>query len=156
VAVPSFTFDVIPGLSYAIDLTQPARFDPEGRLINPQARRIVGLSMGGRLLAPDEQILLVTNNHRASQATAAATGCAPRVVLADGTRSQTALADHVRRKGVIGAPPQRNWHFLPMPGTTLRIATGIGADAYLADIAAYRPQFIDRDSNGFLHYRLHL
>lgn len=155
-AVPSFTFDVIPGLTYAVDLSQPARFNPEGRLINPQANRIIGLSLGGRLLDPEERLLLVTNNHRASRATSDQAASAPKVVLADGTRSQTALADYVRRKGGVGAPPQRNWHFLPMPGTTLRIATGIGAKAYLPDIAAYRPQLIDHDPDGFLHYRLHL
>lgn len=158
IAVPSFTFDIIPGLSYAIDLSQPPRFDPEGRLIHPDARRIVGLSLGGRLLRPDERLLLVTNNHRASRATAAAStsGRKPEIVLADGTRSQTVLADHIRRKSVVGAPPQRNWHFLPMPGTTVRIATGIGAQSHLSDIAAYRPQFLAQDAEGFAHYRLHL
>ncbi len=155
-AVPSFTFDIIPGLCYAIDLSQPARFDPEGRLVNPQANRIVGLSLAGRLLAPDERLLLVTNNHRASCAISAAVGQKPEIVLADGTRSQAALADYVRRKAVVGAPPQRNWHFLPMPGTTVRIATGVGAKAHLPDIAHLHPQLLDHDSNGFLHYRLHL
>ncbi len=156
VAVPSFTYEVIPDLSYAIDLSQPARFDPEARLINPDAHRIVGLSLGGRLLQPDETVLLVTNNHRASRAAAAPCPRKPTVVLADGARTQTVLRDHISRQGVVGTPPHRNWHFLPMPGTSVRVETGIGAEAHLTDIAAMRPQLIERAESGFLHYRLHL
>jgi 2',3'-cyclic-nucleotide 2'-phosphodiesterase/3'-nucleotidase len=156
VAVPSFTFDVIPGLSYAIDLSQPPRFDPEGRLINPKANRIVGLGLDGRQIDPDERLLLVTNNHRASRAATAPVEHRPEVVLADGVRSQSVLANYIRRQGVVGAPPSPSWHFLPMPGTTVRIATGVGAEAHLSDIAALRPEPISRDAEGFLHYRLHL
>jgi 2',3'-cyclic-nucleotide 2'-phosphodiesterase / 3'-nucleotidase len=156
VAVPSFTFDIIPGLTFAIDLSQPARFDPDGRLLNPQARRIVGLSLGGRLLAADQPLLLVTSNHRASRAIAAASRRPPHVVLSDGARTQTVLADYIRRQGVVGMTPRPSWHFLPMPGTTVRVVTGIGADRHLADIAALRPQHLSQDADGFQHYRLHL
>lgn len=156
VAVPSFTFDVIPGLSYAIDLSQPARFDADGRLMNPTARRIVGLCRAGKPVNPDETLLLVTNNHRASRAAAMAGAAAPRVILADGTRCQKVISDYLRSKGQVGDPPRRNWHFLPMPGTTVRVAAGIGAGAYLADIAPLRPEALGPDSEGFTHYRLHL
>ncbi len=156
VAVPSFTFEAIPGLAYAIDLSQPARFDPEGRLINRHANRIVGLTRNGKRVDPDERLLLVTNNHRASLATSGPGEDKPALVLADGALMQTVLANYIRRQGVVGTPPQRNWHFLPMPGTTVRIATGVGAEAYLHDIAGLHPQPLDRDPDGFQHYRLHL
>jgi len=154
--VPSFAFEVIPGLGYAIDLSQPARFARDGKLIDARARRIVGLSLDGRPLDPAEPLLLVTNNYRASLATAREHGAAPTVVLADGARPQAVLAAFARSARVVGAAPRRNWHFLPMPGTSVRIATGIGAEAHLADIAALRPEPLGRDEQGFGHYRLHL
>ncbi len=154
--VPSFTFETIPGLAYAIDLSQPRRFDPEGRLMNPQANRIVGLTRNGQRVDPDERLLLVTNNHRASRIVAAAGDRSPVVVLSDGAQVQTVLANHIRQKGMVGAPAQRNWHFLPMPGTSVRIATGVGAEAFLPDIAAFQPLALGCEANSFLHYRLHL
>ncbi|MBL9052763.1 MAG: hypothetical protein JNN02_03435, partial [Tabrizicola sp.] len=57
---------------------------------------------------------------------------------------------------VVGAPPRRNWHFLPMPGTSVLMVTGTHATAHLADIAPMRPELVHRDPEGFLHFRLHL
>lgn len=156
VTVPSFTFDVIPGLTYAIDLGQPARFDSEFQLVNPMARRIVGLSLEGRPLAPDQPVVLVTNNHRASLAAAARPNRPPEIVLSDGARTQQVLADYVRSQGVICGPSGSNWTFRAPPGTSVRIKAGPGSLAYLDDIASFRPEHLGRDPDGFEHYRLHL
>ncbi|WP_431298142.1 bifunctional 2',3'-cyclic-nucleotide 2'-phosphodiesterase/3'-nucleotidase [Tabrizicola sp. BL-A-41-H6] len=157
-AVPGFTFETVTGLGFAIDLSQPARFDAQGALADPSARRIVGLSREGHLVRPDDRFLLVTNNHRASRAAAhAPLGTpAPRTVLADGVTVQTVLCDHIRAAPRVGAPPGRSWHFLPMPGTSVTVTAGHGSEAHLADIAAYRPQPLGPCANGFSHYRLHL
>lgn len=150
------TYSAIPGLSYAIDLGQPPRFDAAGALVNPTARRIVGLSLAGYPLDPDRLVLLVTNNHRASRAMQAE-GVAPqKTVVANGVRVSTVIADYVRTKRHVGTKAERHWHFLPMPGTTVRIVSGIGSAAHLADIAAYSPEALGPDDQGFEHYRLHL
>lgn len=154
--VPSFLFEVIPQLSYAIDLSQPARFDGQGRLVQPDARRITGLSFDGRPLDPHQEFLLVTNSHRAGRARLQDPDSDLNVVFTDGARVQSVIATHVQNRRRIGAFAQRNWHFLPMPGTSVRIATGPGASAYLADLSFYRPQSIGQDAEGFTHYRLHL
>lgn len=149
---PAFAFECIPGLTYAIDLSQPPRFDAQGRLINPDARRILGLSHAGRSLHPDEPLLLVTNNHRVSRLVASA----PRIVLADAVRVQAVLAEFIRARDEVALPQHRNWHFLPMPGTSLRVATGAKAAHHLADVAPMLPEFLHTDAEGFSHYRLHL
>jgi 2',3'-cyclic-nucleotide 2'-phosphodiesterase / 3'-nucleotidase len=156
IAVPSFAFDTIPGLSYAIDLSQPARFGPDGRLLNPNARRIVGLCLDGTALNPAQPLLLVTNNHRASRACTGLDGHPPTIVLADGIRNQTVVAEYIQANRVVGAPPRRSWHFLPMPGTTVLVASGPGSSAHLADIDHMRPACLGLDAEGFSHYRLHL
>ena len=38
-------FDVVDGVTYKIDLTQPPRYDMQGKVQNPNARRIVDLSI---------------------------------------------------------------------------------------------------------------
>ncbi|MDX5349226.1 MAG: bifunctional 2',3'-cyclic-nucleotide 2'-phosphodiesterase/3'-nucleotidase [Paracoccaceae bacterium] len=151
---PAFCFEVIPGLSYAIDLSQPARFDAQGRLANPAARRIVGLCHEGRAVTGMDRFVLVTNGHRANRARLE--GMARTPILSPGRRVQAVLADHVRARGAVGASPSRNWHFLPMPGTSVVIAAGEGASQYMADVAGYRPRLLGRDDQGFCHYRLHL
>jgi 2',3'-cyclic-nucleotide 2'-phosphodiesterase/3'-nucleotidase len=154
--VPAFTFDMIPGLNYAVNLSQPARLDALGRLANPEARRIIGLSLDGRPLASDAQVILVTNSHRASLFAAAQPGPPPEVILSDGTRTQQALAQYVRAQGSVGLPPRRNWHFLPMPGTTVTIRAGVGSRQHLADLTGFRPVPLGQDAEGFEHFRLHL
>lgn len=166
-AVPAQSYEVIPGLAYAIDLSRPARFNAQGALVNPGARRIVGLCLGGRPLDPDQPVLLATNDHRANRLlhanaltgagkTAPGPGTEPKVVLADSVQIASVLSDHVRARRIVGARPQRNWHFLPMPGTTVRLTSGVGSALHLADIHSFRPQSLGRDDEGFEHYRLHL
>lgn len=154
--VPSFVFETIPQLSYAIDLSQPARFDGQGRLVQPDARRITGLRFGDKPVHSADEFLMVTNNHRAGRARLQDPLADPQIVYTDGARVQSVLAAQVQRQGSVGAAPARNWHFLPMPGTSVTIATGDSAAAHLGDIASYRPQSLGCDSAGFTHYRLHL
>jgi 2',3'-cyclic-nucleotide 2'-phosphodiesterase/3'-nucleotidase len=154
--VPSFVFETIPQLSYAIDLSQPARFDGQGRLVQPDARRITGLRFGEKPVHAWDEFLLVTNSHRAGRARLQDPSADPQVVFTDGARVQSIIARQVQRMGHVGTAPVRNWHFLPMPGTSVSIATGDGAAPHLNDIASFRPQQLGRDAEGFTHYRLHL
>ena len=155
-AVPGFAFEAIPDVDYAIDLTQPSRFDPRGRLINPQARRIVGLSYEGRLIDPARRFVLATNNHRVNVESLTRGAAAPEPVYTATTRMQALIAEQIRLRGTVGQPARRNWGFLPMPGTTVRLQAGIGSERHAADLAAYRAQFLGSDAAGFTHYRLHL
>ena len=155
-AVPSFVFETIPQLSYAIDLSQPSRFDAQGRLANPEARRITGLRHGDRPVLATDRFLLVTNNHRAGRARLQDPDTEQKIVFTDGARVQAVFSAHIQRKGSVGTPPRRNWHFLPMPGTTVTVPAGPGAAPYLADIASCRPEPLASDDEGFTHYRLHL
>jgi 2',3'-cyclic-nucleotide 2'-phosphodiesterase / 3'-nucleotidase len=154
--LPSFLFESIPELSYAIDLSQPARYDGQGVLVNPSARRVTGLVYRDRQVAPQDEFILATNNHRAGRARLADPAAGHRVVFTDGARVQTILADHIQTCRTVGAPLHRHWHFLPMPGTTVSFATGRGAASHLGEIANYRPELLRQDDAGFAHYRLHL
>ena len=64
-AFPSYNFDVIDGVTYEIDVTQPPRYAINGQLANAQAQRIRNLSFGGKPIDPQARFLVVTNNYRA-------------------------------------------------------------------------------------------
>lgn len=64
-AFACYNFDVIEGVEYAIDVTQPARYDDSGALIAPEARRIRDLTFDGAPIDPKRIFLVVTNSYRA-------------------------------------------------------------------------------------------
>ncbi|MEI9982228.1 MAG: 5'-nucleotidase C-terminal domain-containing protein [Aliidongia sp.] len=50
--LPSYDFDVISGVTYAIDITRPARYDGAGQFIDATAERIVDLCHDGKPIDP--------------------------------------------------------------------------------------------------------
>ena len=155
--VPGHIFDVIAGLSYTIDLSQPARFDLSGSLVAPAARRIHELTHEGHPVADDAHFVIATNSYRAW-------GGGPFAALAEHAlihRSERAvrdiLADHVEAEGTVAPAPRDTWRFATMPpDTSARLVTGPGLRAYPEDIAALGAEDAGTDNAGFLHLRLPL
>ena len=65
-AFPAYNFDMIDGVSYQIDLTQPARYNRDGKPVAPQAHRITSLKYQGKPIDDTARFVVVTNNYRAS------------------------------------------------------------------------------------------
>ncbi len=63
---PTYNFDVLDGVTYEIDVTQPARYDKDGNLVDEDARRIVNLAYDGAPVTDDQEFLVASNNYRAS------------------------------------------------------------------------------------------
>lgn len=62
----TYNFDVIDGVTYEIDVTQPNKYDREGKTVNPQASRIRQLQYQGQPVTPEQEFIVVTNNYRAN------------------------------------------------------------------------------------------
>jgi 2',3'-cyclic-nucleotide 2'-phosphodiesterase / 3'-nucleotidase len=65
-AFAAYNFDVIDGVEYTIDVTEPARYDESDALVAPRAHRICDLTLKGTPVDPNQPLLVVTNNYRAS------------------------------------------------------------------------------------------
>lgn len=152
--IPGFDFDLIHGLSFRIDLSQPPRFDAKGSLLDATARRIVQLSLDGRALDPEGRYLLATNSYRAGSGIYPGT-CRPPVAQSDVPIADL-TARHVEARGTIGIEPGNTWGFAPMPGTTVIFETGPGAAEFRTDIAQFAPEVLGQTDAGFLRFRLSL
>ncbi len=60
----SYNFDVIDGVDYQIDITQPARYDKDCKVINPNAQRISTLTFNGQPIDPNQEFIIASNNYR--------------------------------------------------------------------------------------------
>lgn len=152
--VPSYNFDVLDGLTYAIDVSQPQRFDQEGRLLDPKARRIIDLRYQGKPVTDDQVFLVATNNYRANGG-----GFFPgldggTVVYQSPDTVQQVIIDHIARTGTITPATDRTWRLAPVPGATVILESSPKAEALLAEVPGL--SVAGPGENGFMTYRMDL
>lgn len=155
-AFSSYNFDVIFGLSYAIDLSRPARYSADGEQSFGGPGRIRDLEYQGRAVGLDEEVLVVTNSYRASGGGhfPAPARCAP--VLQSPTPVRNLLAEHIAASSPISPMAQDTWRFAPMGGTRVIYETGPGAAKHPDRARALGLRDLGRAPNGFLRFELTL
>ena len=125
---PAYNFDVIDGISWRIDLSQPARFHPDGRLAAPEAARIRDLTWQTRPIADDQAFVLATNSYRLATCGLFSPLVARNTVILDrDAMTQDVLRRYVRRRRCIRIPDRPCWSFLPQPDTTVLFDTAPAA-----------------------------
>ena len=130
-AFPSFNFDTIDGVSYQIDVTQPARYSPQGKLVAASAQRIVNLQYQGKPLDPNAHFVVVTNNYRASGGGNFPGLDGTNIVVDSPDENREALQQYLRASATLDPSADNNWRILPVPGVSLRFLSGNGAVAHL-------------------------
>jgi 2',3'-cyclic-nucleotide 2'-phosphodiesterase/3'-nucleotidase len=113
---PSYNFDVLDGVTYQIDVTQPSRYDGTGTLVAPDAHRIVNLMLKlDDTPVTDEQIFLVaTNNYRASGG-GNFPGLGPDVIVIDAPdENRQVLANYIADQESVNPQADGNWSFAPI------------------------------------------
>lgn len=128
----TYNFDTIDGVSYRIDVTQPARYDADGRLVNPGARRIVDLRHAGAPLRDEAWFVVVTNNYRASGGGGFPGLDGKQVIMDAPDENREALVQYMKASERIDPSADANWRIQPVPGIALRFASGSGGIAHLA------------------------
>lgn len=151
---PSYNFDLIDGLEWQLDLSQPPRYAPDGRLLHPDSRRVQNLCHRGRPMRPDQTFVLATNSYRLSESGIFIPAIQERQVILDGiARTRDVLQRYVSHRRVISPEASLGWQITPMPGTSVLFQTSPAAD--LADLPLpHQPLGVDAD--GFLSLRLQL
>lgn len=153
---PSYNFDVIDGVTYQIDLSQPSRFGPKGELENPEATRIVDLMYDGKPVTDDMEFIIATNNYRAGGGgNFPGTGGATTVLEAPDT-NRDVIVRFIVEQGTINPSADANWKFKPLPGTTVLFDTGPKASDYIGDVKGVMIEPAGDGPDGFARFRISL
>jgi 2',3'-cyclic-nucleotide 2'-phosphodiesterase/3'-nucleotidase len=160
----TYNFDVIDGVKYQIDVSQPARYDGECQSVNPQAERIKDLTFNGKPIDPKQVFLVATNNYRAYGGKFAGTGDS-HIAFASPDENRAVLAkwisDESARAGEIHPAADNNWRLAPIHSTTpldIRFETSPSekAAAFIKEKAQYPMKKVGDDEIGFALYQVDL
>lgn len=159
---PTFNFDVIDGVTYQIDVTQPPRFDRDCNLINANAHRIVDLQFKGQPVADDQAFIVATNNYRANGGNFPGTG-ADHIVINSPDANRTVLANYIRDNSPVTPTADGNWSFAPIQSATdltltFRVPNTQRAQAFVESQAnnTFDPRFIEVNADVERVYELNL
>ena len=109
---PAYNFDVLAGVTYGIDVTQPARYDYTGKLLDAAARRIVDLRFQGQQIDPHQDFVIVTNNYRAAGGGGFPGLNGANIIFEGPDGNRDAITSFVRAVGTIDPRPTENWYFV--------------------------------------------
>ena len=153
---PSYNFDVIDGVTYKIDLSQPAMFDKDGATTNPGTNRITDLHYNGQPIDPEAYFVIASNNYRAGGGGNFPGADGSTVIFEAPDTNRDVLVRYIVDQGTINPTADGNWGFAPMPGTTVLFETGPKATDYLAAVKGVKIEAAGEGSDGFARFRLTL
>lgn len=160
----TYNFDVIDGVNYQIDVTQPARFDGECTLINKDAERIKNLTFNGKPIDLKATFLVATNNYRAYGGKFAGTGD-KHIAFASPDENRSVVAAYIsaetQKSGAVTPTADNNWKLAPIVATQpldIRFETSPTekAAAFIKTHAQYPMTAKGTDDIGFEVYQVDL
>ncbi|EGQ8397152.1 2',3'-cyclic-nucleotide 2'-phosphodiesterase [Vibrio parahaemolyticus] len=160
----TYNFDVIDGVEYQIDITQPPKYDANCKVINPDSQRIVNLTFNGKPVDPKQDFIIATNNYRAYSNTFPGTG--PDFIAFDSPdENRSVVAAYISRvseeKGEVTPSADNNWSFAPIKSDKkldIRFETSPSekASKFIQDKGQYPMKRVATDEVGFAIYQIDL
>ena len=153
---PSFNCDMIFGLTYEIDISQPPMFNAQGAVINPNARRVRDICYQGQPIRDDQVFALASNSYRREGKSGFAGTSQNHVIAQSPQMIQDLLRAHIATGHPVPQPDPKHWRFAPLRGACVWFASSPLAVQVLGEIDHFQPETIGLDEAGFLRFRLHL
>ncbi|MBC9246141.1 bifunctional 2',3'-cyclic-nucleotide 2'-phosphodiesterase/3'-nucleotidase [Paracoccus sp. 11-3] len=159
---PSYNYDVIDGVTYRIDLSQPSRFDKDGAVAAPDANRIVDLQFNGQPIDPAAEFIVATNNYRAEGGGSFPGNDGSTIVFEGPDTNRDVIVRYIIEQGTIDPEADANWSFQPLDGATALFDSGPAGVVYVDQIKGPQIEAIGHadgsfaGDDGFARYRLML
>ncbi len=153
---PSYNFDVIDGVSYQIDLSQPSKYGPKGEPLNPDANRIKNLTFNGAPVTDDMEFVIATNNYRASGGGSFPGADGSTVIFEAPDTNRDVIVRYIVEQGTIQPSADANWTFAPLPDTEVLFETGPKAADYVDDVKGAAIEPAGEGADGFALFKLKL
>lgn len=160
----TYNFDVIDGVNYQIDVTQPPKYDADCKVINPDSQRIVNLTYNGKPVDPKQDFIIATNNYRAYSATFPGTG--PDFIAFDAPdENRSVVAAYISRiskeQGEVTPSADNNWSFATIKSDNkldVRFETSPSDKAaqFIKEKGQYPMKRVATDEVGFAIYQIDL
>ncbi|MBF0715935.1 bifunctional 2',3'-cyclic-nucleotide 2'-phosphodiesterase/3'-nucleotidase [Gemelliphila palaticanis] len=148
----TYNFDVIDGVTYEFDITQPNKYDKDGKVVNANASRVRNLKYLDKDVTADQEFIVVTNNYRMSSPVFPGVSSASYKELL-GLENRQVIINYLTELKTINPTADNNWTFVNnLKGLDLRFLTADSAKNLVAnssDIKYLKPS----DKEGFGEYR---
>lgn len=147
---PPYSFDVIDGLTWQIDLTAPPLYAADGTQLEIGGPgRIRDLRHNGQPVTDETPFVMATNSYRLSSCGLfAPVAAAGRVVMNQTLLTREIVHSYLRRRRSIDLPPGSGWGFAAAGGAGLVLDTSPLAVDHLDDLNAHRPSAAPVTFNG--------
>ncbi len=151
---PSYNFDVMDGVTYEIDLSEPSKFDPKGNLVATDANRIKNLKLNGQNIDPNQKFVIATNNYRAGGGGAFPGAKGDTIILEAPDTNRDVIVRYIVEKGTIDPKADSNWRFAPIEGATAIFETGPKAADYANEVKGVSMEPAGTTDAGFTQFRM--
>ncbi|EID4389442.1 2',3'-cyclic-nucleotide 2'-phosphodiesterase [Vibrio vulnificus] len=160
----TYNFDVIDGVNYQIDVTKPAKYDGDCKVINADSERVIGLTYQGKPIDVKQTFIIATNNYRAYSNKFPGTG-SEFVAFDSPDENRTVVANYISRvsqeKGEVTPSADNNWTFAQIKSDKaldIRFETSPSDKAaqFIKEKGIYPMKQIATDDVGFAVYQLDL
>ncbi|EEM09791.1 bifunctional 2',3'-cyclic-nucleotide 2'-phosphodiesterase/3'-nucleotidase [Bacillus pseudomycoides] len=152
---PTYNFDILDGVKYEIDVTQPAKYDKDGKVVNPNANRIVNVSYDGKPIAYDQEFIVATNNYRGSSQTFPGVSKG-KVVYQSQDETRQIITKYMKETPVINPAADQNWAFKPIAAEKLNTTFDSSPNAQKYITKDGKISYVGPSENEFAKYAIDL
>ncbi|OCP16974.1 bifunctional 2',3'-cyclic-nucleotide 2'-phosphodiesterase/3'-nucleotidase [Ensifer sp. LC163] len=153
---PSYNFDVIDGVTYQIDLSEPPKFDKDGNAVNPSSNRIKNLNFNGQPIDHEKKFVVATNNYRAGGGGHFPDIAADKVVFVAPDTNRDVVVRYIIDQGTINPAADANWTFAPLANTSVTFDSGPKARQFLSQVKGVTIEDAGEAAEGFARFRIKL
>jgi 2',3'-cyclic-nucleotide 2'-phosphodiesterase / 3'-nucleotidase len=146
---------MIDGVTYQVDLAQPAKYDGTGKVLDASASRITGLAYQGKPVTPEQEFVVVTNNYRASGGGNFPGNDGKTIVLDAPDATRDVIIKYFQQTGTLDPKADGNWSLKAVPGAkNVVFESNPRAKALVSTVKGV--SFASDGANGFAKFRLDL